>query len=140
MTLTEELCGPREVRGRAITAPDGGTAGPCVAANESGNHAPTRSVAGSGLRGDAGARGRGCGAGRREGDGRRAAPGRDAMPGRAVSERDRRGSGLGVAWVSSISGRRPRAVGDEFDRVVVWNLSQLDHSGRPTPALTAVHP
>lgn len=103
MTLTEALCGPREVRDSAATAPDGGTAGPGVAADESGNHAPARSVARSELR-----RGRGRGAGRREGDGRLAAPGRDPMPGRAVSERVGRGSGRGAAWVPSVSGQRPR--------------------------------
>lgn len=108
VTLTEALCGPRGVRGRAATAPDGGTVGPGVAADESGNHAPARSVAGCGQRGNAGARGRGRGAGRREGDCRRAAPGRDAMPGGAVSERGGRGSGRGAAWVPSVSGQRPR--------------------------------
>lgn len=50
VTLAEALCGPREVRDSAATAPDGGTAGPGVAADESGNHAPARSVARSELR------------------------------------------------------------------------------------------
>lgn len=108
VTLTEALCGPGGVRGCAATAPDGGTAGPGVAADESGNHAPARSVVRCELRGDAGVRGGGRGAGRREGDGRRAAPGRDAMPGRSVSERGGRGSGRGAGWVPSVSGRRPR--------------------------------
>jgi hypothetical protein len=137
VTLTEALCGPRGVRGSAATAPDGGTAGPGVAADESGNHAPARSVARCKLRRDAGARGRGRGAGRREGDGRRAAPGRDAMPGRAVSERGGRGSGRGrgAAWVPSVSGRLPRPSSRESG---VWTLSQLGHPGRHTPALTTV--
>lgn len=91
MTLAEVLCGPREARGSAATAPDGGTAGPGVAADESGNHAPARSVARGELRGDAGARGRGRGAGWREDDGGRAARGRAAVPGRTVSERSGRG-------------------------------------------------
>lgn len=96
VTLPEAPCGPREARGRAATAPVGRTAGPGVAAHESGNHASARSVARGELRGDAGPRGGGRGAGGREGDDRRAAPGRDAVPGRAVSERGGRGRGAAV--------------------------------------------
>lgn len=119
MTLAEVRCGPREARGNGATAPDGGTAGPGVAADESGNHAPARSMVRSELCGDASARNGGRGAGGREGGARRAAPGRDAVPGRAVSERGGRGRGAAWAGLSPPGDREP------------WETSLTESGSRP---------
>lgn len=87
LTRAEACRGPRNPRGSGASA-----AGRLP--HESGQHAPTRSVAGRELRRDAGA---GGGRRGREGCGQRAAPAPDAGPARAVSER-------GAGWAAVGSG------------------------------------